>query len=96
VPDDRALVGVGLVAVGGVAGTWLTAREVLGRRRHGTARRSRPRAHWCTVRAALARRQRTMPRDAARIIAALPEPAMVVTVDSDSTCTARRVDRRVD
>jgi drug/metabolite transporter (DMT)-like permease len=33
VPDHWALIGIGLVAVGGVAGTWLTAREVLGRRR---------------------------------------------------------------
>jgi hypothetical protein len=37
-----------------------------------------------------------MPQDAARIIAALPEAAMVVTVDNDSTSAARRVDRRVD
>jgi drug/metabolite transporter (DMT)-like permease len=33
VPDDWALVGIGLVAIGGVAGTWLTARDVLGPRR---------------------------------------------------------------
>ena len=33
VPDDWALAGIGLVAVSGVAGTWITAREVLGRRR---------------------------------------------------------------
>jgi drug/metabolite transporter (DMT)-like permease len=33
VPDEWALLGIGLVAVSGVAGTWITAREVLCRRR---------------------------------------------------------------
>jgi drug/metabolite transporter (DMT)-like permease len=37
VPDDRALLGIALVAVSGVAGTWITAREVLGRRRADAA-----------------------------------------------------------